>query len=56
MALEYDPSLAEALKGLGSSLKYLGRYDEAVATFDKALEFDSCSSISYRGKADCYKK
>ncbi|MBD1813952.1 CHAT domain-containing protein [Microcoleus sp. FACHB-DQ6] len=38
-ALEIDPTYCNAWNGLGFTLKDLGRNSEAIAAFDKALEF-----------------
>jgi TolB-like protein/Tfp pilus assembly protein PilF len=38
MAISLTPTLAGAHCGLGDTLAYLGRYDEAIVKFEKALE------------------
>ena len=40
-AVELNSALASAFCGLGDSLCYLGRYDEAIAHFERALELGS---------------
>lgn len=40
-ALAIDPNSVEALKELGKVLFHIGRLDEAVAVFERALEIDS---------------
>ena len=40
-ALTIDPNNAEALNELGKVLFHIGRLDEAVAAFERALEIDS---------------
>ena len=37
-AIQLNPTLAPAYCGLGDSLSYEGRYDEAIAQFEKAIE------------------
>jgi TolB-like protein len=37
IAIEFNPSLAAAHCGLADSLTFLGRYDEAVSRFEKAI-------------------
>jgi len=37
-AIRLNPTLAPAYCGLGDSLAYEGRYDEAIAQFEKAVE------------------
>ena len=44
--LEIDPSNVIALIGKGSAFSYLGRGDESIAYYDKALEISHCNDSS----------
>lgn len=41
LAIELNPTFAAAHCGLADSLTYLGRYDEAIAQFEQAIELSS---------------
>jgi tetratricopeptide (TPR) repeat protein len=41
LAIELNPTFAAAHCGLADSLTYLGRYDEAIAQFERAIELSS---------------
>jgi tetratricopeptide (TPR) repeat protein len=39
-AIEFKPDYHEAWNNRGSVLGYLGRFEEAIASYDKALEIN----------------
>ncbi|EKU98487.1 TPR subfamily 2 repeat-containing protein [Leptolyngbya sp. PCC 7375] len=51
-----NPDLHEAWGARGFSLAELGRYDEAITSYDKSLEYNSDLDISVYLKACCYAK
>lgn len=52
-AVKNDPSLYEAHSDLGYTLRRLGKYDAALASYDRALDLNPSYSpaIEYRGEA-----
>jgi len=49
--LAINPSYSDASLFLGQSLRTLGREDEAIGYFRKAIEFDTRSDLAYRALA-----
>jgi tetratricopeptide (TPR) repeat protein len=49
--LAIDPNNVNATAGKGGALFYLGRYDEAIASFDRALALDPNNVNALDGKA-----
>jgi len=52
-ATSYDPNLYQAHSELGFALRKLGRYDESLAAYDRALEIQPgfAPAIEYRAEA-----
>jgi tetratricopeptide (TPR) repeat protein len=52
-ALEYDEDLHQAWSSLGYTLRHLGRFDEALAAYDKALALEPryAEAVEYRAEA-----
>jgi tetratricopeptide (TPR) repeat protein len=46
-AIEFKPDYHEAWNNRGSVLGYLGRFEEAIASYDKALEIKSDYSVPW---------
>ena len=58
-AIEADPGLSEGYKALGLAFHYMGKYDEAIVQYEKALEVDPYNDMAsnnlgtiYRNKGD----
>jgi tetratricopeptide (TPR) repeat protein len=48
--LEIDPNNKEAYYLKGSSLDKIGRYSEAIASFDKAITIDPNYALAWQNK------
>ncbi len=53
LKLLYDPESSSVFKNKGLSLYKLGKYDEAIAFFDKSIQKDptNCQTFKYKGEA-----
>ena len=56
MALGLDPKHAEALVKKGGALEKLGRMDEAIACYDRAIEANNSLTIAYLQKGGLFNR
>ncbi len=57
-ALEFEPKIYRAWNWRGSTLRRLGRYEEALTCYDRAISLDRSKSyiFPYIGKGDIYRE